>query len=227
MKRTAYSKKNFLLYNKSSKIIVNDKCAIIKERGANILFATPDGYFITNERDDFNNDEVEVDGDIVGFTHKITDIFGLVNMFYPDVNLDSCEKIKVMPAYEISTSEAELYYNGKRTKINLSVKEDKVFRITAAFCDDNFDINEICGGVIIQNGKLAAVATHYNEKRKTIICKDAEKHVRELVKAIYEQELFEIAGGFQSFWSKNKNKKRDYTMMNCPGLYRQHKKECL
>ena len=204
--------KDYLLYNKPCKIIRNDKRATIKEVNANVLFATPDRYFITNESDDYNNDEIEVEGETVGFAYKNTDILGLVNVFYPDAELTSCEKIKVMPESEISSGEAELYYNGKRTKINLSVKEDKVFGISATLCEDNYDIGEICGGVILQNGKLAAVATYYDEKRKVIICENAEKHARKLSKAIYEQELFEIACGFKDFWCKNKNKKRDYIL---------------
>ena len=104
-----------------------------------------------------------------------------------------------MPESEISTGEAELYYNGKRTIINLSVKEENGLIITATLCDDNYDINEICGGIIIQNGKLAAIATSYNKERKTIACESVEKYATELNTAFCEQKLFKTIKGFEEF----------------------------
>ena len=191
--------KEFILFNTPCKIIRNDNSAIVKEENAHVLFETYDGYFITDVQDDSRNIDFYIgENEIYGFSLKNTNA-GLTGIHTDSHDLTQYERIRISPESEISTGEAELYYNGKRTKINLSVKEDSVFRITAAFCDDNFDIGEICGGVIIQNGKLAAVATHYDEEKKTITCEDAEKYATALNTAFCELKFFKTVKGFENY----------------------------
>lgn len=197
--------KEFLLCNKPCKVSSLDAGTSTKETQAYILFATPDGYFITDTQDDCQNKEIEIDGETAGFAHKSTPM-GLVNVFYEDFDLTTLEKIKLMPKCEISNGDAELYNDGKRVEINLATDLQS---IKANLFEDNHDVHNFVGSVVIQSGKLAAVVTSVDEECDMLVCESAEKYAKELHKAAYEQEMFGIAGGFEEFLKRRKNKKRD------------------
>ena len=190
--------KDYLLLGRSCKVVRNERYNAVTEFDANMLFGISNGFFITDARDDCKDDEIEIDGETAGFAYKDT-LSGLINIFYEDIDLTPYEKVKLMPECEISNGEAELICNDRKTKVNLFVDNEC---ITATVCDNSVDANELCGGVILQNGKLATVVTYYDEKRKVLICENAEKYAKELNKAAYEQKVFDIANGFKEFLKK-------------------------
>lgn len=195
--------KEYLLFNKPCKVLSLDSDTPVKDKQAHILFATPDGFFITDTQDDCKNKEIEIDGETVGFAYKGTPL-GLVNVFYEDFDLTTSEKIKLMPECEISEGDAELYNNGKRIKINLTVDPQKA---KAFLSEDDCSIQNLVGSVVVQNGKLAAIVTAFDEERGMLICESAEKCAKGLNKAAYEHKMFGFANGFAEFLKKRKNKK--------------------
>ena len=136
----------------------------------------------------------------MGFACKSTPL-GLVNVFYEDFDLTASEKIKLMPECEIDDGEAELYNDGKRIKINLVVDSRK---IKSTLCEDNHDVWNLVGSVVIQNKKLAAVVASVDEENGKLVCESAEKYAKELNKTAYEQEMFGITNGFEEFLKKEK-----------------------
>lgn len=155
----------------------------------NISFATADGYFAAIGQFDGSRSVEVLDGDEnVGFEMR-TMPSGIYGAFYEGMGNIGSAKFKLKPFSEVRNGKSELWFGGKKTEVDLDVKN--FINIRCTLCDEVENPNELSGGVIIQDGKLASVVSESIDGEDVFTCISAEQVAADLGRMIYEQRILE------------------------------------
>lgn len=146
-----------------------------KNFGGCISFFTKDGFFAAlGHKEKGDNIEILDGEENVGYIMN-SKAFGSYGAFYEDYAIPDAKKMKISAFGSIERGDAELWLAGEKglTKKKVKIHPEAAGRIicNAGVLSDN----NICGAVIVQNGKIAAVVSEYDEENYRFICVSAER----------------------------------------------------